>query len=79
MKKIKLTQTPTWLRVVRRFYAYLGAGMFTSMFTVYNTPEHIQNQVFFWYGVGAFTIQLICDTTFKFDDEESYLTPDRKV
>ena len=77
-KKIKLTQTPTWLRMVRRFYAYLGAGALGSMFTLYHVSDNVQNQVFFWYGVGAFVIQLVCDTTFKMEDDESYLKPDPK-
>jgi len=75
MAKTKLKETPTWLRFLRRFYAYLGAGMLTSMFTVYSVSEHTQNQVFFWYGVGAFAIQLICDISFKVEKPEP-LKPD---
>jgi len=74
-RRIRLTQTPTWLRMVRKFYAYLGAGALGSMFTVYEVSDKVQNQAFFWYGVGAFTIQLICDTTFKIDSEDN-LHPD---
>lgn len=64
MKK-KLKETPNWLRIARRFYTYLGAGTLGAMFTVYNINEITQNRIFFWYGVGAFTIQLICDMSFK--------------
>jgi len=78
MAKTKLKETPTWLRMLRRFYAYLGAGMLTSMFTVYSVSEHVQNQVFFWYGVGAFSIQLICDMSFKVDKLDD-LPADPKV
>jgi hypothetical protein len=66
MKK-KLKATPDWLRMLRRFYAYLGAGALAGMFTVYHVNEGLQNKLFFWYGVGAFAIQLICDITFKED------------
>lgn len=74
MKK-KLKDTPNWLRIVRRFYAYLGAGTLGAMFTLYNIDTLTQNKVFFWYGVGAFTIQLICDMSFKQDKPEP-LKPD---
>jgi hypothetical protein len=76
MKK-KLKDTPNWLRIVRRLYAYLGAGALGSMFTLYSIDTLTQNKVFFWYGVGAFTIQLICDMSFKQDPIED-LKPDPK-
>lgn len=75
MANKKLKATPDWLRMLRRFYAYLGAGTLASMFTIYEVSDKTQNQVFFWYGVGAFTIQLICDMTFKIDKPED-LKPD---
>jgi len=74
MKK-KLKDTPNWLRIVRRLYAYLGAGTLGTMFTLYNIDPLTQNKVFFWYGVGAFTIQLICDMSFKQEKIEP-LKPD---
>lgn len=77
MARTKLKETPNWLRMLRRFYAYLGAGTLGSMFTLYEVTEKTQNQVFFWYGVGAFAIQLVCDMSFKVDKIEP-LKPDPK-
>jgi len=50
-------------RIFRQVYTYLGGGAMASCFAVYGVPLDLQAKVYFWFGVGAFIIQFLCDST----------------
>lgn len=50
-------------RTFRQIYTYLGGGAMASYFTLYGIPLDTQAKVYFWFGVGAFIVQFLCDST----------------
>ena len=50
-------------RTFRRIYTYLGGGAMASYFALYGVPLDTQAKIYFWFGVGAFVVQLLCDST----------------
>lgn len=49
-------------RKFRQIYTYLGGGAMASCFAAYSTPLDLQAKIYFWFGVGAFIVQLLCDS-----------------
>ncbi len=58
MAKAKFRISKATKRKIRRIYTYLGSGVLGTMFALYNIPAITQNRIFFWFGVGAFIVQL---------------------
>jgi hypothetical protein len=50
-------------RTFRQVYTYLGGGAMASCFAAYSIPLDTQAKVYFWFGVGAFIVQFLCDST----------------
>lgn len=62
-------------RRFRQIYTYLGGGTMASYFAVYGIELSTQAKIYFWFGVGAFVVQLLCDSA---KDPLPTLKPDLK-
>ena len=65
MTKIKLKETPTWLRIVRRIYTYLGVSFIGAVLGRLDISNESQILVMEFYLLGGVIIQTICDFSFK--------------
>lgn len=66
------TKTPKWLSILRKLYLYIGGTTMYTIIEYFNLSHEATKLVVELYGLGAISIQLICDAYFVKDKESTF-------
>ena len=77
MTRNKLPETPTWLKIVRRIYTYIGGGSLLTILQYYNYSAKDTAFILSMYIMIGMVVQIICDVSFKTEKIQN-LKPDPK-